>query len=95
MINTRKKEIGRRHVPVFISNKKLFTSRAPSHHQAVEYMVYVRERFNSIEKIKQNIAVLDKLISLVHSEPSKEEIFLSGLLIEEIKAWKEAEVRQK
>lgn len=73
--------------------KKLFTSRAPSHHQAVEYMVYVKERFNSIEKIKQSIAILDRLISLVHSEPSKEEIFLSGLLIEEIKAWKEAEVR--
>ncbi len=73
--------------------KKLFTSRAPSHHQAVEYMVYVKERFNSIEKIKQSIAILDRLISLVHSETSNEEIFLSGLLIEEIKAWKEAEVR--
>ncbi|MGJ7922141.1 hypothetical protein [Neobacillus sp. LXY-4] len=73
--------------------KKLFTSRAPSHHQAVEYMVYVKDRFKSIEKIKQSIVLVDKLISLVHSEPSKSEIFLSGLLMEEIKAWKEAEVR--
>lgn len=73
--------------------KKLFTSRAPSHHQAVEYMVYVKERFKSIERIKQKISGIEKLISLVHSEPSIEEVFLSGLLMEEIIAWREAEVR--
>jgi hypothetical protein len=75
--------------------KKLFTSHAPSHHQAVEYMVYVKERFKSIEKIKQKVSLLDRLSTRVQSAPNNEEIFLSGILMEEIKAWKEAEVRQK
>lgn len=66
--------------------KKLFTSRAPSHHQAVEYMVYVKERFKSIEKIKRDITRLDQLILLIQSEPSQEEILLSGLLLDEIKS---------
>ncbi|MBB6446021.1 hypothetical protein [Bacillus benzoevorans] len=75
--------------------KKLFTSRTPSHHQAVAYMVNVKERLKSISSIKQSIALLDKLISDVHSEQSKEEMYLSRLLLEEIKTWKEAEVNEQ
>lgn len=70
--------------------KKLFTSRAPIHHQAVEYMVYVKDRFKTIEKLKQKIVILDKQISLVHSKNNTDDLLLSGLLMEEIKAWKEA-----
>ncbi|WP_147532917.1 hypothetical protein [Bacillus marasmi] len=66
--------------------KKMFTSRAPSHHQAVEYMVYVKDRFKSIEKIKRDITRLDELILLIQSKPGNEEIQLSGLLLEEIKS---------
>ena len=70
--------------------KKLFTSRAPIHHQAVEYMVYVKDRFKTIEKLKQKIIILDKQISVVHSKTNTDDLLLSGLLMEEIKAWKEA-----
>lgn len=72
--------------------KKLFTSRAPSHHQAVEYMVYVKERFKSIENIKKYIANLEKMYSYIHSEPNTQEIIVSGVLMNEIKSRKEAEV---
>ena len=71
--------------------KKLFTSRASIHHQAVEYMVYVKERFKTIERINKRIVILDKLISLVHKEPNLDELFLPGLLIEEIKSLKESD----
>jgi acetyl-CoA carboxylase alpha subunit len=72
--------------------KKLFTSRTPSHHQAVEYMVNVKERLKTISAIKQSIAQLDKLIADVLSEQSTEEMYLSRILLEEIQVWKEAEV---
>ncbi|NMD71717.1 hypothetical protein HHO41_15560 [Bacillus sp. DNRA2] len=66
--------------------KKLFTSRAPSHHQAVEYMVYVKERFKSIEKIKRVISGLNQLIVQIETEPAQAEILVSGHLLDEIKS---------
>lgn len=65
--------------------KKLFTSRAPSHHQAVEYMVYVKERFKSIEKIRRANSSLEQLILQIQSEPTREEMFVSGFLLDKIK----------
>lgn len=66
--------------------KKLFTSRAPSHHQAVEYMVYVKERFKSIEKIKLIISGLNQLIFQIETELAQEEILVAGHLLDEIKS---------
>jgi len=88
----RQKEAMYQALPLF---KKLFTSHPPDHHQAVEYMVYVKARLKSITKLKQSIAQLDKLISDAYSNRSKQEMHLSRILLEEIKAWKEAEVYEK
>jgi hypothetical protein len=71
--------------------RKLFTGRPPSHHQAVEYIVNVKDRFSTIEKINIRISQLDKTISLVEAEPDIEQVVLSPFIIEEIKAWKEKE----
>ncbi len=35
--------------------RKLFTGRAPSHHQAVEYMVNVKDRMRKIETLKLHV----------------------------------------
>lgn len=71
--------------------KKLFVGRPPSHHQAVEYLVNVKERFNEIEGIKQRIFLLNRIISQVKQNPSTEEFILSNAIIEEIRAWQETE----
>jgi hypothetical protein len=74
--------------------RKFFAGRPPSHHQAVEYIVNVKERFNTIEKIKVRVSQLDRILSLVQTEPEMEQIVLPTFIIDDIKAWKEKEDRQ-
>lgn len=71
--------------------KKIFAGRPPSHHQAVEYLVNVKNRFAEIEVIKQSIVTLNRIISKVQMELEKEEIILSPGVLEEIRKWKETE----
>lgn len=71
--------------------KKIFAGRAPSHQQAVEYLVNVKNRFDEIEEIKQRIMVIKRMISKIQMEAENEEIKLPPVIIEEIKKWKEAE----
>lgn len=75
--------------------KKIFAGRPPSHHQAVEYLVNVKERFAEIEVIKQKMFILDRIISQVQMESEKEEIILSPIIIEEIRKWQETEDNKK
>lgn len=74
--------------------RKFFAGRPPSHHQAVEYIVNVKERFNTIERIKIRISQLDRILSLVQTDPDMEQIVLPTFIIDDIKAWKEKEDRQ-
>ncbi len=69
--------------------RKFFTGRPPSHHQAVEYIVNVKERFNHIEQIKAKISAIEKVIQGVVNEPDLEQITIAAFMIEEIKEWQE------
>ncbi|TCP30026.1 hypothetical protein EV207_107121 [Scopulibacillus darangshiensis] len=72
--------------------KKLFAGRPPSHHQAVEYMFFVKERFKKIDKLKKRIDDIEGVIQLL-GESKTDKIVLSSALIKEIKAFKEMEER--
>jgi hypothetical protein len=74
--------------------RKFFAGRPPSHHQAVEYIVNVKERFNNIEKIKVRVSQLERFISLLQAEPEMEQMILPTFIIDDIKVWKEMEDRQ-
>jgi hypothetical protein len=65
--------------------KKFFTGRPPSHHQAVEYLVNVKQRLSIIEEIKKNNMELEKIIDLLKNEPHLKEIILPHSLIDELK----------
>lgn len=69
--------------------RKFFAGRPPSHHQAVEYIVNVKERFASIEQIKSKIIEIEKVIHMLQTEPDMEQIILANFIIEEIKVWNE------
>jgi acetyl-CoA carboxylase alpha subunit len=71
--------------------RKFFASRPPSHHQAVEYIVHVKERLNQIDTIKQRIFELDQVMQHFKGESFKNEIVLSSTIIEEIKLYKKTE----
>lgn len=71
--------------------KRFFTGRAPSHHQAVEHLVNVKERYIKIESIKQKVAIINEAIRLLEADPEKREIILPPTIIEEIKAWRKVE----
>ncbi|MFD6441624.1 hypothetical protein ACFWDG_17850 [Peribacillus sp. NPDC060186] len=71
--------------------KRFFTGRAPSHHQAVEHLVNVKERYIKIESIKQKVAILNDAIRLLEADPEKREMILPPNIIEEIKAWRKVE----
>lgn len=68
--------------------KRFFTGRAPSHHQAVEHLVNVKERYIKIESIKQKVAIINEAIRLLEADSKKREIILPPTIIEEIKAWR-------
>ncbi|MFJ8268309.1 hypothetical protein [Peribacillus asahii] len=87
----KKKRIEEAYYQSLSTFRKIFTGRPPGHHQAVEYLVNVKERFNEIEMIRQNIITLNSILSLLEAEPNKREIVLSPSLIEEIRKWQEME----
>lgn len=64
--------------------KRFFTGRSPSHHQAVEYMVQVKERTKRIEAIKNEIRELDFFINQLNLETTTE-LVLPTEIFEEIK----------
>lgn len=70
--------------------KKFFTGRPPSHHQAVEYLVNVKQRLSTIEEIKKRIIELDRIIDLVEKEPEQEQLILPHDIVEDIKQLKES-----
>lgn len=65
--------------------RKWFAGHPASHHTAVEYIVYVKDRFKQIEAIKRSIQELDQVLLLLATEPSTEEIPLSPEILREIK----------
>ncbi|CAH0285872.1 hypothetical protein SRABI96_04112 [Peribacillus sp. Bi96] len=67
--------------------KRFFTGRAPSHHQAVEQLVNVKDRYKKIEKIKRKVALLNEVIILLEAEPEKRKMNLPSDIIKEIMAW--------
>ncbi|SFC92032.1 hypothetical protein SAMN05443252_108117 [Bacillus sp. OV322] len=73
------------------SVRKFFAGRPPAHHQAVEYLVHVKERFAAIEQLKKQINNLDEMTAMLKEEPEKERIVLPHSLIEEIREWRDNE----
>ncbi|WP_419882945.1 hypothetical protein ACN6MY_04650 [Peribacillus sp. B-H-3] len=73
------------------SVRKFFAGRPPAHHQAVEYLVYVKERFAAIEQLKKQINDMNEMTAMLKEEPEKERIVLPHSLIEEIREWRDAE----
>jgi hypothetical protein len=71
--------------------KRFFTGRVPSHHQAVEHLVNVKDRYKKIEMIKQKVAFLNQVIGLLESETEKREMNLPSDIIKEIMDWQKAE----
>ncbi|QOS92689.1 hypothetical protein JNUCC41_11280 [Brevibacillus sp. JNUCC-41] len=71
--------------------KRFFTGRAPSHHQAVEHLVNVKDRYKKIEIIKQKVAFLNQVIGLLEAETEKREMNLPSDIIKEIMDWQKAE----
>jgi acetyl-CoA carboxylase alpha subunit len=72
--------------------RKFFASRPPSHHQAVEYMVHVKERLKQIDVIKQRIRQIDHVIGLCSDNPSEEEVEVSSVMTEEIIKFRKGQV---
>lgn len=71
--------------------RRLFTGRAPSHHQAVEHMMNVKERYRKIDAVKQQVAILDDIIQTLEEDSGKEEIILPASIIELIRTWRKEE----
>jgi acetyl-CoA carboxylase alpha subunit len=71
--------------------RKFFASRPPSHHQAVEYIVHVKERLKQIDIIKQRIYKLDQVIEWCDERSFEKEIELSSIIIEEIMKYRKVE----
>lgn len=69
--------------------RKFFAGRPPSHHQAVEYIVNVKERFAHIEQIRAKKIEIEKVIHVLQNDPEKERVVLANFIIEEIKEWNE------
>ncbi|CAH1203226.1 hypothetical protein [Paenibacillus sp. JJ-223] len=76
--------------------RKWFTGRPASHHQAVEYMVQVKERFRKMEQIKRRIRELDRIArQIAHPDIiERDEIELAPDLIREILQLRETEDAQ-
>ncbi|MGE7907122.1 hypothetical protein ACQKNS_22245 [Peribacillus sp. NPDC094092] len=73
--------------------KRFFTGRAPSHHQAVEHLANVKDRYKKIEMIKQKVALLNQVIGLLEAEVETEirEMNLPSDIMKEIMDWQKAE----
>ncbi|KOP74798.1 hypothetical protein AMS61_10795 [Bacillus sp. FJAT-21351] len=69
--------------------RKFFTGRPLSQHQAVEYMVYVKERFKKIDHLKAQMRELHEVLELIKAENEEtREITLSPAIVQEIKRLK-------
>ena len=75
----KKKRIEEAYYQSLTTFQKFFAGRTPGHHQAVEYLVNVKNRFVEMEGIKQRIFILDQMISKVLRESEKEEMILSSI----------------
>ncbi|WP_145328477.1 hypothetical protein [Paenibacillus xylanexedens] len=73
--------------------RKWFAGRPASHHQAVEYMVQVKERFRKMEQIRRRIRDLDQIAERIQiaDHNREEEIELPPETIREIRQLSETE----
>ncbi|MBN8251366.1 hypothetical protein LZP85_08125 [Priestia flexa] len=62
--------------------RKIFTGRPLSHHEAVEYMVHVKDRFRKIEQFKGKIREVERVLELLTQEVVIEEIVLTSAIVE-------------
>lgn len=67
--------------------RKFFAGRPPAHHQAVEYLVNVKERFQHIGQINQKITEFNRLIQWIQSERDLKKVVLANDIIEDLKKW--------
>ncbi|MGG5252382.1 hypothetical protein ACQYAD_02415 [Neobacillus sp. SM06] len=67
--------------------RKFFAGRPPVHHQAVEYLVNVKDRFQQIEQINRKLAEINGLIEKIQEEPEMERIVLANDIIDELRRW--------
>ncbi|TYR80627.1 hypothetical protein FZC66_09640 [Priestia megaterium] len=65
--------------------RKIFTGRPLNHHQAVEYRVYVKNRFKKIEQIKQQLNEINQILMLLKEKEETDQLALSSVMINEIK----------
>lgn len=71
--------------------RKFFASRPPSHHQAVEYMVHVKDRLKQIDTLKQRIYEINMAIRQCEEITIGDELELSSVITEEIIKQKKVE----
>lgn len=67
--------------------RKFFTGRPPAHHQAVEYLVNVKERFQHIEQINQKVFVLTGFIQRIETDQELERVSLANDILDDLKKW--------
>lgn len=91
-IKKRKEEAYYQSLSVF---KKMFIGRPPSHHQAVEYLVNVKDRFIQIEGIRQSLVSLDQVIVNAQTIDEQGELRLPHIIVEEIRHWNGTEDQLK
>lgn len=72
--------------------RKFFAGRPPSHHQAVEYIVHVKDRLKQINVIKQRIKQIDRIIAVCKDHPSEKEVEVSSVITEEIIKFRKGQV---
>lgn len=69
--------------------RKFFAGRPPSHHQAVEHLVQVKERFRQIDTINQKISEVTRLIQSIESEPENEKWIIGHDLFQKMTGYLE------
>lgn len=85
-----KKKAGEAYYQSLSTVRKFFASRPPSHHQAVEYIVHVKERIKRIDRINRQLFEIEHTLTRL-SEDSQDELVLSSTLIDEIKKYMKME----
>jgi acetyl-CoA carboxylase alpha subunit len=71
--------------------RKFFASRPPSHHQAVEYIVHVKDRLKQIDTLKQRIYEINMAIRQCDELTNGDELELSSVITEDIIKQKKVE----
>jgi hypothetical protein len=64
--------------------RKLFASRPPTHHRAVEYMVNVKDRMKKIEILKKKAYELRELLNRLEENPP-EHLILSQSILDDLR----------